>query len=90
MSENVVALRPDQGPPSTDFEREAVESLLAAIRAFRAENGMDPGGVVSVMAATGDGLLRYRRTYYTPNLASSRMFFAFAAQVISQEALGDG
>lgn len=58
MSATVHTLRPEQGPPETSFEREAVAALLERIREFREETGgRDPDMVAYVLLGSGEDTL---------------------------------
>lgn len=49
MTANVVNIRDDLAPPTTEFEREAVEVLLSNIRSFRDNTTYDPQRVMFVI-----------------------------------------
>lgn len=76
-------------PPETDFEREAVASLLASIRGFRADSGMEPESVNWVILGhdAGHSKLAYRTGWYTEASDGMLMRLAFAGAMLTREAI---
>jgi len=87
---NVVPISADQGPPSTDFEREAVDVLLSNIRTVRSVAGCEPTTVVLVVLADReDGGLSSKVGWFNEG-AMMPLRLAYAAARLSAQAAGLG
>lgn len=88
MTATVHMLRPDMAPPETDFEREAVETLLSNIRNFREDSGLEPETMVFVTlgADTAHEKLAYRVGWFNEAQDGMRMRFAYASALLSRKA----
>lgn len=88
MTATVVNIRPDKAPPSTDFERDACDALLASIRAMRDESGISPQSVNWVILGHDDGRenLGYRVGWFNEAPDGMRMRFAYAAALLNRQA----
>lgn len=82
MSATVHNIRPEAGPPATDFEREAVSALLERIREFRADKGQDPDGLFYVLLGrtSGGAGLGWQVSWFdeSPDSTTCRMAMAGA------------
>lgn len=89
MSATLHTLRPDQGPPETDFEREAVTALLERIREFRADAGYEPDGLCYVLLARSPdgGTLTRRRGWYDTSPDSTIMRLALSGALLTDAAV---
>ena len=81
---NVVPISADRGPPVCEFEREAVDVLLSAIRKMREKNGVGPTDLVLVLTAAEGDSLHHLHSWYCPSGDTSKNF-AFAAALLAKK-----
>lgn len=88
MTATVHTLRADKGPPETDFEREAVETLLSNLRDFRDDTGMEPSTVFFVVLGhSPDRKFLGRRTGWLNESDEGLMArMAYAGAMLSRQA----
>jgi hypothetical protein len=85
---SVLPIRADLGPPTTDFEREAVDALLGAIRKYRGRAGADPHFAITVLVGEDDGHDYRRATWYSGDGQTlTAKHLAWASLVLAHEAL---
>ena len=85
MTAEVLPIRADLAPPTTDFEREAVEVLLAAIRKMREQDGVEPTDLVLVLSGMeGDSTLHHTHSWFCANGEVSKNL-AFAATLLAKK-----
>lgn len=82
----VVNLRPDQGPPATDFEREAVGVLLGHIRSFRSKAGMEPDALVIVTLGEDDEQVYHHHGWMCPD-GRTLHHLAYAGALLTSKAI---
>lgn len=89
MTATVHTLRPDAGPPSTDFEKEAVQAILERIRLFRDEAGHDPDGICYVLLgrSPNGGSLTRRVGWYDDSPESTMLRMAMAGALLTATAV---
>lgn len=88
MTGNVVNIRDDMAPPTTAFEREAVEVLLSNIRTFRDASRHEPQQVMLVLL--GRNLDRtdvsHKVGWFNTDDGGMRLHFAYGAALLQKYA----
>jgi hypothetical protein len=86
MSDKVIRISEERGPPEGSFEVDAVEVLLSSIRAYRGSVGRDPEMAIFTLMDSGPEAV-IKTGHLRTGGASSRLFYAFAAARLAQEAV---
>lgn len=89
MSGNVVNIREDLAPPTTEFEREAVEVLLSNIRSLRDGSKCEPQRVMFViLGRSDDGQgLAHEVGWFNTEDDGMRTQFAYGAALLQKYAV---
>lgn len=88
MTAKIIPFGDGQGPPATDFEREAVDTLLASIRQFRVDAGHDPEVALTFLGAQQSEAVSRRVTWYFPLRTGLVRWMAYASVLWADTAMG--
>lgn len=88
MTGNVVNIRDDMAPPTTAFEREAVEVLLSNIRSFRDASRHEPQRVVVVLLGHNPDqtAMSHEVGWFNTDDGGMRLHFAYGAALLQKYA----
>lgn len=91
MTANIINIRDDLAPPTTEFEREAVEVLLSNIRSLRDGSKCEPQRVMFViLGRTEDGqALAHEVGWFNVEDDGMRTHFAYGAALLQKHAVAE-